>query len=276
MFFFLSKFLPLFCYPLGLSCGLMVVAAVVLGRRPRLARGCLGLAVGILWVSSTPWAVDRVVGSLEQQYQDYGNGQRLPQADAIVVLGGATYSGQQFPRQEPEVSEAGDRLLQGLRLYQAGKAPWIVLSGGRVQWQLQGEPSTQSSAAQLVASEAEDMAYLLQQMGLPPQVLVLEKTSLNTYQNAVNTGAIARERGWDSILLVTSALHMPRALATFRKLGLTVTPAPTDFLVDRVNLGFSWKEAILNVLPDADNQSKVTRGLKEWLGLAVYGWRGWL
>ncbi|WP_353259131.1 YdcF family protein [Prochlorothrix hollandica] len=281
MFFFLSKLLPLFIYPLGLVCALMVVAAVVLRRWPSVGRGCLILGVIVLWGTSTPWAVDQVVGGLERQYQDWASLETLPQAEAIVILGGAT-AGAMAPRVYPEVLESGDRLLHGARLYQAQKAPLVILSGGRVQWQVQTDPdsvpnSVPNSVLPPIASEAEDMATLLQGFGVPGSALVLEPQSLNTYQNALYTAEILRERQLNTILLVTSAIHMPRALAIFRKQGLTVSPAPTDFLVEvPATLGFSWKEAVVNLLPDAGNQEKVSRGLKERLGLWVYGWRGWL
>ncbi|MGA1284923.1 MAG: YdcF family protein [Prochlorothrix sp.] len=287
MFFFLSKFLPLFCYPLGLACGLVGAAIVVLGRRPRWARGLLATALGVLWLSSTPWAVRAVVGSLEQPFRSASALETLPPAGAIVILGGAT-AGALPPRSYPEMGEAGDRVVHGARLYQAGKAPWIVLSGGRVQWQAQGQAGGSGGAgaigaqpATAIASEAEDMATLLQAWGIPDRALLLETQSLNTRQNALNTAQILKDHQIQQILLVTSALHMPRALGVFQtvgeEFGFEVVPAPTDFWIELPgSLGWSWQEAVVNLLPDADNQQRLSRGLKEWLGFWVYRARGWL
>ncbi|MGA1601403.1 MAG: YdcF family protein [Prochlorothrix sp.] len=279
MFFFLSKFLPLFCYPLGLTCGLMVGAIVVLKRWPRVARGVLGLAVLVLWGSSTPWAAQGVVGSLERPYWAYAAVEQLPSAEAIVILGGATAQAQS-PRVYPEVLEAGDRLFQGARLYGAGKAPWVVLSGGRVQWPVSDpvrEAGSPLGPVPSIDAEAVDMATLLRGMGVPDRVMLLELRSLNTYQNALYTAQLLRERGIREILLVTSAFHMARAQATFQGQGLTVIPAPTDFRVQEGESGrLTWQQWVLNLLPDVENQGLLTLGLKEWLGIWVYRARGWL
>jgi uncharacterized SAM-binding protein YcdF (DUF218 family) len=70
-------------------------------------------------------------------------------------------------------------------------------------------------------------------------------------------------------LLVTSALHMPRALATFRALGVDTIPAPTDFeAVPQPFHPLRW-------LPDAETLAASTQAIKEYLGLWVYRWRGW-
>jgi len=61
MFLFLSKLLPLLLYPLGLACGLLVAALVLLKRRPRWARGAIALALALLLVSSNNWVATGVM-----------------------------------------------------------------------------------------------------------------------------------------------------------------------------------------------------------------------
>ena len=84
-----------------------------------------------------------------------------------------------------------------------------------------------------------------------------------------NTAAIWRERHFRSGLLVTSATHMPRALASFKKIGLEVTPWGADFR------GHCPPNSIFDFLPDAYGLDMTTTAIKEWLGLAVYRLRGW-
>ena len=89
MFLFLSKLIPLFLYPVGLNCVLLVVALVLLWRRPRLAAIPIALALVVILVTSNAWFSGWLVRSLETQHVPQ---RELPPADAIVVLGGCTKS----------------------------------------------------------------------------------------------------------------------------------------------------------------------------------------
>jgi uncharacterized SAM-binding protein YcdF (DUF218 family) len=263
MFLFLSKLLPLFLYPLGLACLLMVVALVMWWRRSRLVPVPITLALISLLVGSSGWVANGLTKSLEWQYIPKG---ALPTADAIVVLGGATKSA--FPpRPGVDLSESGDRVLYGAQLYREGKAPVVIASGGRINWRGSGP------------SESSDMAEIMKTLGVPTSAILQDPTSLNTHQNAVNVKKIMKERGIRRVLLVTSAMHMPRSLQIFQRQGIEAIPAPTDFLVTQHDIEESSNttEAILlNLLPDTDRLDKTTRALKEYIGTVVYRLRGWL
>jgi uncharacterized SAM-binding protein YcdF (DUF218 family) len=262
MFLYLSKLLPLFFYPLGLACVLMVVALVTLWKRPRIATGAIALALLVLLVGGNGWASRQIVRSLEWQNLPA----QLPSAEAIVVLGGATKPA--FPpRPMVDLSEAGDRVIYGAQLYNQKKAPLIILSGGRIEWRGSGP------------SEAGDMAAILTSIGIPPQAIIEEPDSLNTYQNAVNVRKILESRGIRRVLLVTSAMHMPRSLKIFQRQGIDAIPAPTDFLVsggELQELQSSPESVVLNLVPDTDRLQEFTRALKEYVGIFVYRLRGWL
>jgi uncharacterized SAM-binding protein YcdF (DUF218 family) len=259
MFLFLSKLLPIFLYPVGLSCVLLTIAIVLLWRKrspwgalsaSRLALIPVTLTLILLFVTSSTTLSDWIVKSLEFQTISQGT---LPKADAIVVLGGATESAIP-PRPWIELREEGDRVLYGGKLYRDGKAPRIILSGGRVDWR----PSS--------ASEADDMA------------MILDPDSLNTRENAVNTKKIMEAQGIRQILLVTSAMHMPRSLLIFKKLGINAIPAPTDYTVLQLDQAAQGTTAalILDSLPDADQLRRTSRALKEYVGIFVYWLRGWI
>ena len=85
MFLFLSKLLPLFVYPLGLSCLLLILALLWLKRRPRRAAGAIALALAILLLSSNGWVSAYLTRSLEWRHLPPVE---IPEAQAIVVLGG--------------------------------------------------------------------------------------------------------------------------------------------------------------------------------------------
>ena len=113
------------------------------------------------------------------------------------------------------------------------------------------------------------MLRFLADLGVPPEAILLEGRSRNTRENALYTAEILSAEGIDRVLLVTSALHMPRALATFRAAGIDAEPAPTDFEV------MPEPAHLMRWLPDAEALSDSTRALKEYVGWWVYRWRGW-
>jgi uncharacterized SAM-binding protein YcdF (DUF218 family) len=263
MFLYLSKLLPLFFYPLGLISVCLIVALVTLRKRPRMATIAISLSLAILLLSSNAWVSKYMIRSLEWQNIP---GTQIPNAEAIVVLGGATKSAT-WPRPTVDLSEAGDRVIYAAQLYFQKKAPIIILSGGRIDWRGSGSP------------ESADMATILTSIGVPAAAIIQEPDSLNTYQNAVNVRKILEARRIKKVLLITSAMHTPRSLKIFKRQGIDVIPTPTDFLVSQgelEELTNTPKAAILNLLPDTNNLNQFTSALKEYLGTFIYGLRGWL
>ncbi len=254
---FLSKLLPLFVYPVGLTW--LLLGAALLVKRPRVRRTLVALAFALLWLAGTRWVSFPLTHALERRYPPATN---LPDAQVAVVLGGGTEPVEP-PRQTPEANGAVDRVLYAARLYHQGKARALLLSGGRIPW-LEGQSST----------PAEEMAALLRELGVPDEALWLEPDSLNTYQNAVNSKAILAQHGVQRVILVTSALHMPRAVYLFEQQGIEVIPAPTDYLITDAQWERLWhgplSARLMFLIPNASNLDLTTTALKEYLGLAVY------
>ena len=262
-FLFLSKLIPLFIYPLGLAIILSIVALLLGLKSSRWTALPIGLALVILLTASNPFLSDRLIKSLEWQYFPPSE---IPNSDAIVVLGGATRSISP-PRIIADMNEHGDRLLYAAKLYQQGKAPLIILSGGRIQWFGGGE------------SEASDMAEIPQIMGVPKEAIIEEPLSLNTYQNAIYTKKILEEQGIKQVILITSAFHMPRSVLIFRRQGIDIIPAPTDYLVSEQKLqeyDRSLESKVISFLPNTGSLDNTTRAIKEYIGTIVYRLRGWL
>lgn len=262
MFLYLSKLLPLFFYPLGFACVLIVFALVRLWKKPRQASMALLSALLILLLTSNGWVTRSLVRSLE--YQNIPT--ELPNAEAIVVLGGATKPAIS-PRPSVDLSEESDRIFYAAQLYHQNKAPLVILSGGRIDWSGNAPP------------ESTDMAIILQQLGVPASAIIQEPNSLNTYENAVNVKKILQARSIGQVLLVTSAMHMPRSLSIFKRQEIAVVAAPTDFLThdhDWQYLSNTPQSTLLNLLPDAERLGQFTRAFKEYVGLVVYRLRGWL
>ena len=231
MSLFLTKFIPQLIYPLGLVCILIIIVLLVV-RQPKWQRALLLLTLAILWTASNNWVALGLARSLEWRYLPPDP---IPQAEVIVLLGGGTLSAE-YPRSIVEVNGAGDRVIYAAWLYKQGVSDQILLSGGTLGW------------SSLEDRPAEQMAALLKMMGVPDSALWLEPDSRNTYENAVNSAKLLKEKGIRSVLLVTSAIHMPRAVRLFEAQGLNVIPLPTDYRVTEADWrsfwGASWESFV--------------------------------
>jgi uncharacterized SAM-binding protein YcdF (DUF218 family) len=244
--------LSLLVYPLTQAL-LLLLAALMLRRFVRLATGCLLLATAWLYLCSTAWFADLLMGQLEDGFRPKALSV-IPQADAIVLLGGAT-RGDAHLGGLGDLNQQADRIVHALQLFRAGKAPLILLSGG-------AGPDSRP--------EAELMYEHLELMGVSPRSMLRERESRDTRENALYSATLLRGKGVRSILLVTSGFHMRRAVPLFEAQGFQVIPAPTDFqrLVGKAVLP-RW-------LPTADDLVRTTYAVREFVGYQVYRWRGWI
>jgi uncharacterized SAM-binding protein YcdF (DUF218 family) len=193
---------------------------------------------------------------LEKPYfhQDYS---QLPAADAVVMLGGTLNPSRGDPFAF-DFSAAADRAIAATEIIRRGKAKILVVGGS-------GEPGGKSQEGELLPSWLE--AWKVQ-----PAELVPLRASGDTHDEARQVEVLARERGWQRILLVTSASHMRRASATFLTLGVPVVPVACDFS------GMSDLEGRhrLNLVPRGEGFRRIELYLHEVIGWYVYKWRGWI
>lgn len=264
MFVYLSKLLPLFLYPLGLSC-ILLLLALILDKNRKLRRGLLIAALVILWLSSNRWVSFSLARSLEWRYLPP---ESTPQAEVIVLLGGGTEPNDP-PRPMTEINSAGDRVLYAAKLYHDGAAPIILVSGGNPDF-------TRSRGT----TPADDMKALLLLTGVPEGAIWQQPNSQNTYEDAVLSSEILRDHDIEEIILVTSAMHMPRSKALFEQQNIVVIPAPVDFTITEQNWQSAFNpqidEFVINLLPNTSSLGLTTNVLKEYLGMLIYGLRGWL
>ena len=258
---FLSKFLPVFFYPVGLTIALVLIGCLCAKFDCRfLANLSIGSAAIMLWICSTPIFAAWAVASLERQYPARPLAD-IAQADVAIVLGGAI--GQPVPpRVEVELSEATGRVLHAARLYRAGKVKRILVAAGNIPW------------FPAIRPEAELIKELLVEWGVPGEAIELATASRNTYENALEIKRISEAVGFKSALLVTSAAHMPRAIAVFQRAGLPVIASTTDVLI--VDSSDNKLNLLFRLLPDASALSMTTNAVKEWIGFLTYKLRGYL
>ena len=263
MGFFLSKLLPQLLYPLGLGLLLQLIAIGCRKRRWALPLSITGWLV--IALPAMPVMSDALLRQLEDQAAAL-TPKSIPKADAVLVLGGGI-------RPAPteglgvEVNEAGDRLLCGVRLWQQGTAPVLITSGARVSFK-PNDP---------IAPEAVLSQQLAQELGVPASAVLLNDQARTTAEEAQRINQVAAEQGWKQLILVTSAFHMPRALASFRRQSdLKIIPVACDYRLEPQSKDqrFSWSELLIKVMPNSDSLKQTTQVLKEHLGLLVYKLRG--
>jgi uncharacterized SAM-binding protein YcdF (DUF218 family) len=254
--FYLGKVFIQLSSPLGVCLWLMPLGALLLLlRRRKTAVFLLVGAFAWLLVWSLPVASVPLRRGLEQQFPQRPAGD-YPTVDAIIVLGGGIQGGRTGWRSGPHLQAGADRGWFGAQLYHAGRAPVVILSGGDSGWSDADEP------------EANGIQAFERDLGVPQSALLIEARSRNTEENALFTKQLMVEHHLSTALLVTSALHMPRAFALFRAQGIDVIAAPTDIEA------IPPQSALKNWLPDTETLDRSGKAIKEYLGLAVLRFRG--
>jgi len=252
-----SKLLAPLFDPLTLAI-LLAACALLLWKRRRTAVRLSIASLALLLVFTSSFVAGALVHSLEDQYRDPG--MDVPAAQAIVVLGGTIH----MPSAQHHLTgltESSDRLLVAFRLYRAGKAPLVFCSGGNNPIGNQAGKTPESTW----------MAGLLAEWDIPPAAIQIESGSINTRENATRSYQALAPRGIRRILLVTSAMHMPRAAGAFRKAGFEVTAVPADF-----RSGWGESTTLEKLQPSANNLVNCDAALHEWLGIVIYRLRGWM
>jgi len=248
--FLLNKLVGLLMNPLMLGI-LIILAGLCLQftKRRRLAIGMNALGVLWFWVWSTH-ALYMVLGlGLEKQYPPVSV-EQMPQAEAIVILGGGMGANTNLPY--AEMWSAADRVWHAARLYRAGKAPVVITSG--------------------TGEEASTVPLLLD-LGVPRAAIKVDGLARNTEENAryVEDMVVALPRqttnGTHRILLVTSSWHMRRSILNFSRTKLEVIPAATDHEA-LINCNADRKGGYFS--PSFDRFSRNCGAFKEYLGYWLY------
>lgn len=253
--FLLSKIFWLVAQPLSLAffaalVGLLTTAAG-LGRT--------GAAFGLLCVLVLFVSLFTTTGSyFLQTLEDRFPRPAEPPASlsCIIVLGGAFENEVMASRGGIEFNQAADRFIETAALAKRYPEARILVSGGDGSF----------SGAYDGDAKASDAFFAAFDIGLGR--LIREDQSRTTFENARNTQDLLATNGLSNCALVTSAFHMPRSIGLFRKLGLTVTPWPTDYrTTGTVELGLDFTQPSLNA-------QLTTTAVREWIGLAAYYYGG--
>jgi len=252
MSFFLKKYVSSLLMPVPVCLALLTLGVVLLWRkkRPMWTRWSLTIAL-VSMVMMSAWPVPHwSVRSLERQYPALVN----PPASTmtwIVVLGGGVSDDPTLPPNDQLGRASLGRLIEGLRLARAYPEARLLLTG---------------QGASVERSEAVTMRDVAMGLGISPARITVDALSKDTGEQAVKVKSLV---GQTPFILVTSATHMPRAMALFRRQGLKPWAAPTDHLF-KADRHFDPRDLI----PSADNLRLSLTAAHEYLGLIWAHLRG--
>jgi uncharacterized SAM-binding protein YcdF (DUF218 family) len=224
----------------------------ILWRRARAATALTGGA--LFWLLASGWLAAPLLDWAQSGANEAARIRYAPRTALIVLGNGTRYDDTGTLRPQ---SDAWDRIAKAAALYADCKRSVptcrVIVSGGNPQ--------------RHAASEADTYAPYLLRLRVRSDDLILENTSRNTYENAANVARILRSQRYDSLILVTSAYHMRRALLDFDRFGLTPQPAVSNL-----------RRARIGLLPRVTNLIDANLALHELIGIAqfhVYRSIGW-
>ncbi|HOY31212.1 MAG TPA: YdcF family protein [Bacteroidales bacterium] len=254
MFFIISKITAFLLNPLTWII-ILLIAGLIFKNPKRKKRINIAAVICVL-LFTNPAIIDEIIRCWEEPYSVNDKTQSY---EAGVVLGGGMVT-IDFIHDRLIFHENTDRFLQALHLYKCGQIKKIILSGG---------------SGSLVFKDFLEgpliKRYLLD-IGVPDSVILVDSTSNNTYQNAVNCAAIIKTNcNKGQFLLITSAMHMKRSKACFAKQGIDAISYPTNKLVGlrRTDIGYY-------LIPEAEALVRWEKYLHEVIGYLVYKIMGYV
>ncbi|MBN2255308.1 MAG: envelope biogenesis factor ElyC [Deltaproteobacteria bacterium] len=256
-----KKIISQFLMPMTLCflCGLAGLFFLWLTRRQRAGKVLITAGLLALMVLSFGAVPDYMLRSLERQYPQYNkritneilkSENRLP-LQYVVVLGGGHIQDPDVPIFSQISTSTLARLAEGISLWRQNPGSRLVLSGGAVFDSM---------------SEAKMMERAATELGVPPDQVILEGQSRDTIEEVRLLKSIVKD---DPFLLVTSAYHMPRAMAMFKKEGIRPIPAPADYQVKQPPA-----RSPASFFPHADNIDNAQTAIHEYLGMMWARLRG--
>lgn len=251
MLFYLSKLVEIFLTPsnvVALLGGLGVLC--LLARFKRVGQVLLVASTILLIVGGWSPLGRAALMVLEDRFPQPQLGQPIT---GIIMLGGAVDTHITAERGQPTLNEAGERITAVADLSRRFPAATVLLSGG-ANHVLTSQPVTESAVAR----------NLLVSLGVEPSRIELEEHSRTTCENAEQSLLLAKPAAGERWLLVTSASHMPRAVACFRAVGFPVVPYPVDYRTRGKTDLFRPVDSI------ADGLEALDLAGHEWIGLATY------
>ncbi|MBB4359833.1 uncharacterized SAM-binding protein YcdF (DUF218 family) [Bradyrhizobium sp. CIR18] len=247
----LSKTLGTALLPINFMVELGILSLVLMATRfAALGRKLAVTTLVLLALAAFSPLGNLLIYPLESRFPAWDPSRGAP--DGIIVLGGSVDTDLSAAHRAPVVAHAADRLFAPAELARRYPNARIVFTGG---------------TANLVATDAREADYsapIMENLGIPKQRLILERSSRNTWENAIFTKELVAPKPGERWLLVTSAFHMPRSMGIFRKAGFDVEAYPVDWRMGGRDDLFSFTNM------GADGLGRTEVAVREWIGLVAY------
>ena len=245
----LQKTLGQLAMPAGLVWLLLLAAAGLLLRRRHWAPAALVLlAWGLYTAAGDFYLGTALLAGLERTIAPVDFATVEP-FDAVCVLGGGT---DLDPWGRPILATSGDRVLTAARLWRAGKARTLVASGAALD------------TAGVVRDAGQETRTIWRELGVPDSaIVVVAEPCWITRDEIAALRALQLRLGWERVALVSSAFHLPRALALADRVGLRCTPVGADWR------GRAQPLLLNRLVPHGNGFELTAMACKEYLGRRV-------
>ncbi|HEX5506958.1 MAG TPA: YdcF family protein [Pseudolabrys sp.] len=249
MFFVLSKTAGFLALPSNVLIVIGLIGLLLLlARYRRFGTTLVAISLVLLTVLGFSPVATLLARPLENRFPAWRATSSAPAG--IVVLGGEIYPELSQDRGVTALTGSAGRLIAMVKLAREFPSARIIYSGGNASL-VPGGPA-----------EADFVGPLLDDFAIPRSRVTLETSSRNTAENAAFSKALAQPKPGERWLLVTSAMHMPRAIGCFRRVGFSVEAYPVDWRTMKSNV--VMPKTLAGGLAGADD------AIHEWLGLAAY------
>jgi uncharacterized SAM-binding protein YcdF (DUF218 family) len=231
--FLLKKFLSRVFFPVPLCCELLIIGTLLLwlSKRQRLGKSLVSMGAFLLLLLSNAEISDLLLSPLESRYPPLADLSALSKDSEapvrwVAILGGG-------------ISKY-TRLIEAARVQKVFPGSKLLLSVG--------------TDNESLANDSIDVARLI---GLREEDLIIIRDARDTREEAQR---MSQTIGTDRCVLVTSASHMPRAMALFQSAGMDPLPAPTEYMI-------RGRWSYESVFPSTGALSASERAIYEYLGL---------
>lgn len=246
--FLLGKLFLLLLKPLTWAIVLFLIA--LLTKNPKRKRRSLVIATFLLLFFSNPFFFRILARPYERKPVALSSNQKY---QAGIVLGG--FVSYNVKTEEAWFNPASDRFIETALLYKKGNIGKIIVAAGN---------------GYVVKHNFQEASFIkdrLVELGIPPQDILTDGLSRNTYENAVNSKKICDSLHLSGqLLLISSAMHLPRAEKLFLKQKLDILSYPCDFMARGVANNF-WEDYLL---PSSLTLNNWDIFIKELFGIVVY------
>lgn len=248
MFFELSKIFWALAQPANLLLVMIGIAVIWLWRWPRSGRWFFTIITAVFFIIAVLPLGEGALRKIENTYPI----PNLPaRVDGVIVLAGFVWGEGSAAHHQMQMNDKAERLTQFMVLAHRYPRAKLIFTGGS------GNPLLQNTR------EADYVKQFWTDAGLDASRVIWERDSRNTYENVVNSKALAKPKAGENWVLITSAAHMPRSVAIFEKQHWRVIPYPVDFITTDVPM---WQREF----SVSGNLWLLSQAMREWVGLAAY------